>query len=110
DGGGVRIAAVRQLELGTRDSEKAERVATGQRARFVGADDVVGNGCNLRRVGRFWPQRTKGIKRRHGAQIMSRPMDTLKAESRQLSAVRHQLKTRECVFEPAETQAIEDAA
>ena len=45
----MRIGAVGQFELRTRDAEKAARVALGQRARFVGSDDVVGNGCNTGR-------------------------------------------------------------
>ena len=46
---GVRIGARRQIDLGARDVQKAERVAGGERARFVGVDDVVGNGRDARR-------------------------------------------------------------
>ena len=52
---GVRIRAWRQLDLGPRDAEKTQRVAVGERARFVGVDDVVGHGGDggaASRVGR----------------------------------------------------------
>ena len=42
----VRIGVRRQLELGPRHTQKAQRVAAGLHARFFGRDDIVGNGRN----------------------------------------------------------------
>src|ERR1019366_1941144 len=44
DAGRVRIGTGRQLELGARDAQEAQRVAGRQRARLIGIDDIVGNG------------------------------------------------------------------
>ena len=66
---GVRIGAGGQLELRARHAEEAERVAVGERARFVGADDVVGNGGDARGVGWVRTQRTERMERRHGLKL-----------------------------------------
>ena len=50
---GMRIGARRQIDLGARDVQKAQRVAVGQRPRLVGAHDVVRNSGHRRgRMGR----------------------------------------------------------
>ena len=67
----VWIGAGRQLELGARHAQEAQRVAVGERAGLVGADNVVGNGCDAGGIGCVRTQRTKRMKRRHGAQIIS---------------------------------------
>ena len=43
DGGRVRVRVGGQLELGSRDAQETEWVVVGQRSRFVGVDDVVGD-------------------------------------------------------------------
>ena len=65
DLGGVGIGGRRQLELGPRDTQKAEWVAVGQRARFVGIDDIVRNSCDAGSGLWFRAQRTEGLERRH---------------------------------------------
>ena len=54
-----------------RHAQKAQRVAVGQRACLVCADnDVVGNSRDASGIGCVRTQRTKRVKRRHGAQII----------------------------------------
>ena len=72
NGGGVRIRTVGQLELRSRDAKERQRIAVGKRPRFVGADHVVGNGGNARRVGRLGTQRTEGMERRHPFKVTRR--------------------------------------
>ncbi len=72
DGVGVRIGVGRQLELGTRDANKAERVALGERARLVGRDHVVGNGRHRAGDVRRGTQRPERVERGHEGRIMPR--------------------------------------
>ena len=51
DGVAVRIAAVREFDFRARHVQKAQRVAVGQRARLVCADNVVGNGRDASGIG-----------------------------------------------------------
>ena len=60
DRGRVRIHIRRQVDLGPGDVQETERITGGELARFFGADDVVGNGGNRRRI------------RGHGAQCPER--------------------------------------
>jgi hypothetical protein len=56
----VRVDLRRKLDLRTGDAQEAEWVAIGQRARFIGVDNVVGNGRNMggvRRTGAQRPER-----------------------------------------------------
>src|SRR5262249_95173 len=45
--------------------QKAQRIIACLRARFVGGDDVVGDGCDVRRVLRLGTERTERIQLRH---------------------------------------------
>ena len=54
------IGVRRQIDLGAGDVQEAERIAGGELARFVGADDVVGNG---RHGGGLVRRRTQGAER-----------------------------------------------
>ena len=56
----VGIGAGGQIDFGSRDVQKAQRIAAGKRARFFGIDDVVGNGGDTRRGGRNGANRTEG--------------------------------------------------
>jgi hypothetical protein len=56
----IRIRPGWQIDLCSRDVQKTQRIAGGQLPRFVGADDIVGNG---RDGGRGIPRRTQGAER-----------------------------------------------
>ncbi len=61
----IRIGAGRQVDLGARHVQEAQFVAGGQRARFLGVDDVVGDGGDARGERRLGPQRAEGSDLRH---------------------------------------------
>src|SRR5262249_51265521 len=69
---GVRVDTRRELELRPRDAQKAQRIAVGERPRLVRVYNVVRDGGDTGRHVRFRTQRSEGMKRRHGAQIMTR--------------------------------------
>ena len=72
---GVRIGAGWQLELRTRHAQKTCGVAVGERARFVGGDDVVGDGGDARRFVRLRTQRTERRERGHrGSDYIAAPI------------------------------------
>ena len=62
----VRIGLLRQLDLGSRHPQEAQRIAIGQRSRLVGIDDVVGDCGDAGRIGRIGTQRTEGMQSGHG--------------------------------------------
>ncbi len=56
----VGIGAGRQVDLGPRHVQKAQRAGARQGARFLDVDDVVGNGRDMRRGGRIGANSTEG--------------------------------------------------
>src|SRR6185369_2516984 len=65
DGVTVKIRAWRQVDLGPRDVQKAQRVSGRQRARFFSIDDVVRHTCHVFAAVSLRTQSTKGTNNRH---------------------------------------------
>jgi len=62
----VRIGRGRKLELGTGHTEKADRIAVGQRTSLVGRDDIIRNGGNAGGGGGKRTKRSERKQRSHG--------------------------------------------
>ena len=76
DAGGVRIRIGWKVDFGAGHPQKAERIVACQLTRFLGADDVVGDGGNSGRARGNRPQGTERMDRRHPrilVELMRRP-------------------------------------
>src|SRR6185369_9349802 len=65
DGVAVQIRALRQVDLGPRYMQKAQRISVSQSTRFFSVDDVVRHTCHFLGAVSLRTQSTKGTNNRH---------------------------------------------